>query len=141
MATLELSKRLFAAGVFAVAVAAAPAIAVFAVPATLLRGPHRPRALLVTFGLLTCSATLVHIMNGAIEAHEAVGRITAQDDPGKTILGGLGYIRNPNNPAQNEVGAPLMPLSLGDSWQSLLSVSTIDTVSARAARAGSVTPD
>jgi hypothetical protein len=64
-----------------------------------------------------------NLPNGAIEAHEAVGRITAQDDPGKTILGGLGYIRNPNNPAQNTVGAPLMPLSLGDSGQSLLSVS------------------
>jgi signal transduction histidine kinase len=44
-------------------------IATFAIPATLVKGPRRPRALLVTFGLLTCSATLVHIMHGAIEAH------------------------------------------------------------------------
>jgi hypothetical protein len=64
-----------------------------------------------------------NLPNGAIEAHEAVGRITARDDPGKTILAGLGYIRNPNDLAQNATGAPLMPLSLGDSGQSLLSVS------------------
>jgi signal transduction histidine kinase len=45
-------------------------IAVFAVPSSLLTsGWRRPRTLIVTFGLLTCSATLVHIMNGAIEAH------------------------------------------------------------------------
>jgi signal transduction histidine kinase len=46
-------------------------IAVFAVPATMVGGDHRrrERALIVTFGLLTCSATLVHIMGGAIEAH------------------------------------------------------------------------
>jgi signal transduction histidine kinase len=44
-------------------------IVAFALPATLVKGSRRPRALLVTFGLLTCSATLVHIMNGAIEAH------------------------------------------------------------------------
>ncbi len=59
----------------------------------------------------------------AIQAHDAVGRITANDDPRTTILGGLGYIRNPNKPDQHEVSAPLMPLSLGDSGQSLLSVS------------------
>lgn len=59
----------------------------------------------------------------AIRAHDAVGKITEKDDPSKTILSGLGYIRNPNNLTQNEVGAPLMPLSLGDSGQSLLSVS------------------
>ncbi len=45
-------------------------ISAFALPATLLHGgPRRPQALLVAVGLLTCSATLVHIMNGAIEAH------------------------------------------------------------------------
>jgi hypothetical protein len=64
-----------------------------------------------------------NLPNGAIEAHEAVGRITVDDDPGTTILAGLGYIRNPNNATQNATGAPLMPLSLGDSGDSLLSVS------------------
>ena len=45
-------------------------ISAFALPATLLRGgSRRPQALLVSLGLLTCSATLVHIMQGAIEAH------------------------------------------------------------------------
>lgn len=50
----------------------------------------------------------------AIEAHDAVGRITAGDDPGTTLLSGLGYIRNPNNQGEADVGVPLMPLSLGD---------------------------
>jgi signal transduction histidine kinase len=46
-------------------------IAVFAVPARVLGSDYsrRLRALIVTFGLLTCSATLVHIMGGAIEGH------------------------------------------------------------------------
>ncbi len=45
-------------------------VGVCALPATFVRtGGRRPRALLVTFGLLTCSATLVHVMHGAIEAH------------------------------------------------------------------------
>jgi signal transduction histidine kinase len=46
-------------------------IAMFAVPASVIGGTYsrRVRSLLVTFGLLTCSATLVHIMGGAIEAH------------------------------------------------------------------------
>lgn len=59
----------------------------------------------------------------AIQAHDAVGRITEDDDPARTILAGLQYVRNPNIPKQNATGAPLMPLSLGDSGQSLLSVS------------------
>ncbi len=46
-------------------------IAAFAIPAMLVKRSdrRRVRALIVTFGLLTCSATLVHIMNGSIEAH------------------------------------------------------------------------
>jgi hypothetical protein len=59
----------------------------------------------------------------AIDAHDAVGRITEKTIPGESILSGLRYIRNPNMLSQNEVGAPLMPLSLGDSGQSLLSAS------------------
>ncbi|MGH3793746.1 MAG: LodA/GoxA family CTQ-dependent oxidase [Pseudonocardiaceae bacterium] len=57
----------------------------------------------------------------AIEAHDAVGQISATDDPSKTILGGLGYIRNPNNPNEGDAGVPLMPLSLGDAGQPFLS--------------------
>lgn len=59
----------------------------------------------------------------AIRAHDAVGEIREEDDPSTTVLAGLGYIRNPNRLEQAEVGAPLMPLSLGDSGQGLLSAS------------------
>lgn len=58
----------------------------------------------------------------AVEAHAAVGKIGPGDDPAKTILAGLVFIRNPNNPNESNVGVPLMPLSLGDSGQSFLSV-------------------
>ncbi|MDX6562052.1 MAG: hypothetical protein QOD65_1866 [Gaiellales bacterium] len=44
-------------------------IATFAVPSTFVRGDRRTMSLFVTFGLLTCSAVLTHIMRGAIEAH------------------------------------------------------------------------
>ena len=59
----------------------------------------------------------------AINAHKAVGKITADDNPMRTILSGLAYVRNPNNPDEAEVGAPLMPLSLGDQGQAFLSPS------------------
>jgi L-lysine epsilon oxidase-like protein len=58
----------------------------------------------------------------AIKAHDAVGDITATDNPSATILGGLGYIRNPNNPAESNIGVPLMPLSLGDAGEPFLSL-------------------
>lgn len=58
----------------------------------------------------------------AIEAHDAVGRIRAEDDPGETILTGLAYIRNPNNPRMFNIGAPFMPLSSGDPGNAFLSV-------------------
>src|SRR3954452_7837266 len=45
-------------------------IALFAIAATLVRRPaRRARALLVALGLLTCSAVLVHVTGGLIEAH------------------------------------------------------------------------
>lgn len=56
----------------------------------------------------------------AIQAHDAVGRITAGDLPVTTVLSGLGYIRNPNNPGEADVGVPLMPLSLGDAGDPFL---------------------
>ncbi|HSU81502.1 MAG TPA: LodA/GoxA family CTQ-dependent oxidase [Thermoanaerobaculia bacterium] len=58
----------------------------------------------------------------AIQAHDAVGRIRAEDDPGDTILTGLAYIRDPNNPRMSSIGAPFMPLSTGDSGRAFLSV-------------------
>jgi hypothetical protein len=64
-----------------------------------------------------------NLPHGAIEAHDAVGSITERDDSAKTILAGLQYVRNPNRLAENEISAPLMPLSLGDSGQAMLAVS------------------
>ncbi len=59
----------------------------------------------------------------AIAAHDAVGRIRAEDDPAQTVLAGLAFIRNPNRDQQNYQGAPFMPLSLGDNGKSFLSPS------------------
>ncbi len=64
-----------------------------------------------------------NLPNGAIAAHQAVGRISAADDPDETIMAGLAYMRDPNVEGEGEVGVPLMPLSLGDSGQPFLSVS------------------
>lgn len=62
-----------------------------------------------------------NLPKGAIYAHQAVGKIQGSDDPDTTILAGLAYIRNPNNPAESSVGAPLMPFHLGDNGQAFLS--------------------
>ncbi|GAB4192347.1 MAG: LodA/GoxA family CTQ-dependent oxidase [Roseiflexaceae bacterium] len=59
----------------------------------------------------------------ALKAHEAVEAIETGALPDKTIMAGLTFIRNPNNPSETNVGAPLMPLSLGDAGHSFLSVS------------------
>ena len=59
----------------------------------------------------------------ALAAHEAVGNIQATDDPDDTVLANLAYVRNPNLPHQSGVGAPLMPLSLGDAGKAFLSPS------------------
>lgn len=58
----------------------------------------------------------------AIAAHDAVGRIKGTDNPGDTILTGLAFIRNPNEEAQYNLGAPFMPLSMGDAGKAFLSV-------------------
>ncbi len=57
----------------------------------------------------------------AIQAHDAVGRIRADDDPSKTVMAGLAFVRNPNLDQQGYQGAPFMPLSLGDNGKSFLS--------------------
>lgn len=57
----------------------------------------------------------------AIAAHAAVGRICADDDPARTVMAGLAFVRNPNLSQQNYQGAPFMPLSLGDNGRSFLS--------------------
>jgi hypothetical protein len=56
----------------------------------------------------------------AVRAHDAVGAIQAHDDPARTIMTGLAFVRNPNNPGEAEVGGPLMPLSLGDAGKPFL---------------------
>ena len=58
----------------------------------------------------------------AIDAHRDVDKIKAEDNPDDTILAGLAYVRRPNPGTEAswesqsiDVGAPLMPLALGDS--------------------------
>lgn len=58
----------------------------------------------------------------AISAHDAVGAISATDDPAATIMTGLAFVRNPNLPNQSSLGAPFMPLSMGDAGKAFLSV-------------------
>lgn len=58
----------------------------------------------------------------ALRAHEAVDSITEDNDPHKTIMAGLNFIRNPNADETN-IGPPLMPLSLGEAGTSFLTVS------------------
>lgn len=58
--------------------------------------------------------------DGPQKAHRAVGNIKATDDPSRTIMGGLAYVRNPNNSPEFIMGAPMMPLSLGDSGKPFL---------------------
>ena len=59
----------------------------------------------------------------AIKAHQALEQITGRDDPDTTIMAGLAYIRNPNEQGELSVGAPLMPLSLGEAGHAFLAVS------------------
>lgn len=56
----------------------------------------------------------------AIKSHQTFSNFTEQKPP----IDVLSFIRNPNDPKESENGSPLMPLSLGDSEKSFLSVST-----------------
>ena len=58
----------------------------------------------------------------ALRAHDAVDAISASDEPNRTIMAGLNFIRNPNLPAELNIGVPLMPLSVGDAGTSFLTV-------------------
>lgn len=78
--------------------------------------------LLPIFRAAALTRWTTNLPNMAVRAHEAVGAIRPEDPPGKTILAGLVFIRNPNNPDELNVGVPLMPLSLGDTGKSFLSV-------------------
>ncbi|HMQ49259.1 MAG TPA: LodA/GoxA family CTQ-dependent oxidase [Saprospiraceae bacterium] len=57
----------------------------------------------------------------ALRAHHAVASISENDDPDKTIMAALNFLRNPNED-QTNIGAPLMPLSLGQAGTSFLTV-------------------
>ena len=57
----------------------------------------------------------------ALRAHAAVEAISENDDPDRTIMAGLNFIRNPNED-QTNIGLPLMPMSLGDAGTSFLTV-------------------
>jgi hypothetical protein len=57
----------------------------------------------------------------ALSAHTAVDQISATDSPNRTIMAGLNFIRNPNKDETN-IGAPLMPLSLGAAGTSFMTV-------------------
>ena len=58
----------------------------------------------------------------ALNAHSTVDSINNSDDPDSTIMAGLNFIRNPNFPDETNIGAPLMPLSLGEAGTSFLTV-------------------
>lgn len=64
---------------------------------------------------------IANLPKGAKEAHRAVGEIKSSDDPAKTIMAGLAYVRDPNAQTQSDQGPPLMPLGLGDSGKAFLS--------------------
>lgn len=66
----------------------------------------------------------VNLPKMAVRAHEAVDAITAKDNPDRTIMAGLNFVRNPNaTPTEVNTGVPLMPLSVGDAGTSFLTVS------------------
>jgi hypothetical protein len=76
----------------------------------------------------------------AITAHDAVGAIDADADPGETVLTGLAFIRDPNNAAHAQVGAPFMPLSMGDAGDAFLSVTLTQYFMLRQWEQGRATP-
>ncbi len=57
----------------------------------------------------------------ALRAHTAVRAIDEDDDPDRTIMAALNFLRNPNKDETN-IGTPLMPLSLGAAGTSFLTV-------------------
>jgi hypothetical protein len=62
-----------------------------------------------------------NLPSSAIAAHDSIDNITPQDDPASRLYV-KALLRDPNED-QFEVGAPLMPLSLGDAGKSFLTLS------------------
>lgn len=84
--------------------------------------PYFEDALHPLFRAVSLQRWTANLPERAIQAHDAVGAIRADDEPAETILTGLAYLRDPNNPAMSAIGAPFMPLSSGDPGQAFLSV-------------------
>ena len=84
--------------------------------------PYFDDALHPLFRAVSLQRWTTNLPRRAIEAHDAVGAIHAEQNASDTILTGLAYIRDPNNSAMSSVGAPFMPLSAGDPGSSFLSV-------------------
>ncbi|NEO54437.1 MAG: hypothetical protein F6K54_15910 [Okeania sp. SIO3B5] len=83
--------------------------------------PYFDRDLSPFFQAAGLQRWVANLPRGAIQAHKTVEEIQSTDRPAETILTGLAYIRNPNNPTEASVGAPLMPFHLGDQGQPFLS--------------------
>jgi len=86
------------------------------------RGEYYDGQVWPTFRSATLQRWIANLPANAVESHGRVDDIKATDDPADTILGGLAFIRNPNDEAASFSGAPFMPLSLGDANKSFLSV-------------------
>lgn len=85
--------------------------------------PHFDSDLHPLFRAVSLQRWTTNLPARAIAAHDAVGAIGPGDDPAQTVLTGLAFVRDPNQPEQNWVGAPFMPLSMGDAGKPFLTVS------------------
>ena len=74
-----------------------------------------------TFVACTLQRWTANLPEMALRAHTAVDAISEDDDPNRTIMAALNFLRNPNNDETN-IGAPLMPLSLGAAGTSFMTV-------------------
>lgn len=85
--------------------------------------PSFPTEIHPIFRAATLQRWTANLPDLAVKAHQAVDAIAAGDDPDETIMSGLAYVRNPNQPDELSVGVPLMPLSLGEAGTDFLAVS------------------
>ena len=84
--------------------------------------PHFEEDICPVFRAASLQRWTTNLPKRAIDAHDAVGRIKSNDAPSATIMTGLAFIRDPNKPDQTDVGAPFMPLSMGDAGYAFLTV-------------------
>ncbi|SEC41681.1 hypothetical protein SAMN04489761_2934 [Tenacibaculum sp. MAR_2009_124] len=74
-----------------------------------------------TFIACTLQRWTANLPEMALRAHHAVDAISENDDPNRTIMAALNFLRDPNKDETN-IGAPLMPLSLGAAGTSFMTV-------------------